>query len=128
MNFRSFAPLRMTSLIDSWSMEPEREEFYINLAQEHPDLLCSEAPLEILEAASFSGEEPTEFLKAFLAAGHKQWLLQCRGKPAYFDQEQIDRAVVVLWLRACDLYTSHLFHRSNSQWDKPFFSDEGLYD
>jgi hypothetical protein len=109
-------------------MEPEREELYINLAQKCPDLLCSEAPFEILEAASFSGEEPTEFLKAFLAAGHKQWLLQSRGQRAYFDPEQIDRAVTVLWLRACDLYTSYLLNRSNPEWDKLFFSDEGLYD
>jgi hypothetical protein len=109
-------------------MEPEREEFYINMAQRHPDLLCSEAPLEILEAASFSGEEPTEFLKAFLAAGHKQWLSQRRGPRAYFDQEQIDCAVMMLWLRACDLYTSHTLNRPNPEGDKLFFSDEGLYD
>jgi hypothetical protein len=109
-------------------MEPEKEESYINMARERPDLLCSEAPFEVLEAASFSGEEPTEFLKTLLATGHKQCLLQCCGQQAYFDQEQIDRAVMVLWLRACDLYTSLMLNRPNSEWDKLFFSDEGLYD
>lgn len=109
-------------------MEPEKEEFYINLAQQRPDLLCSETPFEILEAASFSGEEPVGFLKTFLESGHKQWLLQSRGQRAYFDQEQIDRAVMVLWLRACDLYTSLILNRPNLEWDKLFFSDEGLYD
>ena len=45
-----------------------------------------------------------------------------------FDQEIIDRAVYVLWYRACALYTSHQTGVADPDWDRPFFSDEGLYD
>ena len=35
------------------------EARYIQLAYDNPDMLCSEAPPEILRDSSFSGEEPT---------------------------------------------------------------------
>lgn len=89
---------------------------------------CSEAPLEILQESSYAGDEPTEFLQAFFAAGHAQWLAQNYGVPATaFPKERVARAALMLWLRACQLYTSSWYRRPNSDWDKPFFSDEGLY-
>ena len=109
-------------------MEPEQEEHYIALAQERPDLSCSDVPFEILEAAAFSGEEPTDFMKEFLAAGHKEWLYRTLGQRPFLDQEQLDRAVGVLWIRACDLYASQTLNWPNPHGDAPFFSDEGLYD
>jgi hypothetical protein len=109
-------------------MEKDQEKLYIQMAREHPDIICSDVPVEILEAAAFSGEEPTNFMKEYLAAGHQEWLIRTLGQRAYFEPEQVDRSVMVLWLRACDLYTSHRFNRPNPEADKPFFSDEGLYD
>lgn len=91
-------------------------------------MVCSDAPAEILEAAAFSGEEPTNFMKDFLAAGHKEWLYRTYGQRLHLDRERIDRAVVVLWIRACDLYTRLTFDPPNPEGTRPFFSDEGLYD
>jgi hypothetical protein len=109
-------------------MDTAKEELYITMASENPNMLCSEAPMEILEAASYAGDEPTPFLRSFFAAGHTQWLTQCYGLPATaFEQERIERAALLLWVRACELYTSHVYGRPDPNWDKPFFSDEGLY-
>jgi hypothetical protein len=108
-------------------MDPQREESYIQMALDHPNMLCSEAPFEILEASSYAGDEPTEFLKFLFATGHTEWLRQKYGRRAEFPKELIDRAVYVLWARACDLYISHTLGRPDANWDQPFFSDEGLY-
>ena len=108
-------------------MDRHQEEFYIQMAQSNPHMLCSEAPFEILEAASFAGEEPTEFMTSFFTAGHLEWISQIYNQRIHFEKERIDRAVFVLWLRASDLYTSHHTRRSDPNWDKPLFSDEGLY-
>jgi hypothetical protein len=43
-------------------MEKDQEKLYIQMAREHPDIICSDVPVEILEAAAFSGEEPTNFM------------------------------------------------------------------
>ena len=107
-------------------MDHDQEQLYIRKSQDNPNWLCSEVPFELLEAASFAGEEPTEFVSTFLEAGHTQWLVQIHGR-RHFDRERIDRAVLVLWLRACDLYTSQVTGIASSDWDKTFFSDEGLY-
>ncbi len=107
---------------------PESEPFYLQLALDRPDMLCSEAPPEILQACSFAGEEPTEFLHNFFAAGYTQWVWKNRGIRIDFDQERIARAVILLWMRACSLYTSLVYHRPDTDWEKVFFSDEGLYD
>jgi hypothetical protein len=109
-------------------MDTAKEEFYITMASENPNMRCSEAPVEILEAASYAGDEPTPFLTSFFTTGHSQWLARRYGHPASaFDEERIERAVLLLWVRACELYTSHLCGRPDSNWDQPFFSDEGLY-
>jgi hypothetical protein len=91
-------------------------------------MLCSEAPMEILQESSYAGDEPTKFLLAFFAAGHGQWLAQTYGVPVTaFPKERVARAALVLWSRACELYTSRLYCRPRSDWGEPFFSDEGLY-
>ena len=108
-------------------MYPEDERAYLQLAMDNPNLLCSEVPAGLLQAASYAGDEPDEFLRTLLAAGHTQWLLQRHGPQTRPLPEQVDRAVLVLWVRACSLYTSRMTGRSDEDWDKPFFSDEGLY-
>ena len=45
-------------------MDREQEEYYIDLAAENPEMLCSEAPDEILEACA-ADAEPTAFLEEF---------------------------------------------------------------
>mgnify|MGYP001159537510 FL=1 len=109
-------------------MNSEQEEAYIRTALDNPNMRCCEAPIEILKESSYAGDEPNKFLMAFFAAGHAQWLAQNYGQPATaFPKEWVERAALVLWIRACDLYTSHLYHRPDPNWAQPFFSDEGLY-
>ncbi len=107
---------------------PEDEPRYIELAAQNPNMLCSEAPPEILQASSFAGDEPTAFLFEFFAAGYNQWHLKTHGFRIDFDQERVARGVLLLWFRACDLYTSLEYDRPHSDWSKEFFSDVGLYD
>ncbi len=108
-------------------MNQDQEEAYTQMAQDNPEILCSEIPVELLEAASFSGEEPSEFLTQFLTAGHLEWLARRNGGRYHYEQERIDRAVYLLWDRACHLYTSHIMSLADADWNRPFFSDEGLY-
>ena len=109
-------------------LDPDTQQSYIRLAQEQPNLLCSQAPFQILQASSYAGDEPTPFLRDFFAAGYVQHRSEIFGRRMDFDQEIIDRAVCVLWFRACALYTSHQTGVTGPDWDQPFFSDEGLYD
>lgn len=108
-------------------MDREQEEFHIQMAQSNPNMLCSEASLEILEAASFSVDEPSEFMTLYFAAGHVEWIAQTYKRRIHLEQERIDRAVYVLWLRASNLYTSRITGRDEPDWEQPIFSDEGLY-
>ena len=87
-------------------------------------MLCSEAPLEILEACA-SEAEPTKFMEDFFATGYSQWVLENRGHR--LPQEIINNAILVLCLRACRLHTSILLEEKDPDWNKPFFSDTGLY-
>ncbi len=105
-------------------LQPEAENSYIQLALEHSSMLCSEAPPEILEACA-SEAEPTKFMEEFFATGYSQWVLENRGHR--LPQEIINNAILVLWLRACRLHTSILLEEQEPDWDKPFFSDTGLY-
>ena len=109
-------------------MDVEEERAYLQLAMDNPNLLCWEVPEDVLQAASYAGDEPNEFLRTLLATGYTQWLLQKHGPRIRPLPEQVDRAVLVLWVRACSLYTSRMTGRPDEDWDKPFFSDEGLYD
>ena len=106
----------------------QHERAYIQMAMDNPNWLCREVPGEILQAASYAGDEPNEFLRSFLSTGHTQWLLEKYGPRTRVLPEQVERAVLVLWVRACSLYTSKTTGRPDGDWDKPFFSDEGLYD
>ena len=105
-------------------LQPEAENSYIQLALEHSAMLCSEAPPEILEACA-SEAEPTKFMEEIFATGYSQWVLENRGHR--LPQEIINNAILVLWLRACRLHTSILLEEQEPDWDKPFFSDTGLY-
>ena len=107
-------------------MDPAMEEQFLRLASDNPGMLCSDAPVEILEAAA-SEAEPTKFLEEFFAEGHNGWLAKKHGRRLHLPQERIDRAVIVLWLRACLLNTSRLLGRTDPESENLFFSDEGLY-
>ncbi len=105
-------------------IEPGTEESFLGLAQENAGMLCSEVPREILEACTAEAE-PTKFLEDFFATGYAQWMLEQTGHR--LPQAMINNAIIVLWLRACRLHTSLLTGEPDEDWDKPFFSDEGLY-
>ena len=108
-------------------MDPAREEYYLRMALNGPDVLCSEVPIELLEASS-SVDEPTRFLENFFATGHTQWLAKKHGRRVQLGKDQLNNAILVLWLRACHLHTSHILHLSHPDLYRPFFSDEGLYE
>jgi hypothetical protein len=107
-------------------MDPAKEQHYLRMAMDHPGILCSEAPLEILEAAASEGE-PTRFMEEYFALGHSRWLAEKHGRSIHLPKDQMDRAILVLWLRACLLNTDRLLHREIRDADMPFFSDEGFY-
>ena len=109
-------------------MDPDQQAHYLEMAAANPHWLCSDIPIEVLEECSYAGDEPTAFLNAFFAAGHGQWLYRTHGiPPSAVEPERMQRAALLLWIRACELYTSHLYQRLGLDWDQPFFSDEGLY-
>ena len=95
------------------------------MARERPGLLCSEVPLDILVETVSDENEPSDFIQEFLETGHTQWRISKFGRLGRGKQEVKD-AVVVLWVRAMRLNSSLLLGRSDSDWDKPFFSDEDL--
>ena len=106
-------------------MAPLMEQKYLQMAQDNPNILCSDVPIEVLEAATDDLNEPSDFFKDFLEAGHTQWHLQ-KHEQVPRSREQINNAIVILWIRACRLHTSYVLGRPEPDWDKPFFSDEGL--
>ena len=108
-------------------MDREKEQAYLQLAQDNPNMICSEVPLEVLEEAAYTGDEPLEFVRDFLATGHTQWIAEKHGRRVQLSKNRINNAVIVLWIRASRLYTSHLLDRPDDNWNKPVFSDEGLY-
>lgn len=110
----------------SKSMDAAAEQQFLKMALEHPDITCSEAPPEILEAAA-SEVEPTPFMEEYFAAGHAGWLALKHGRSIHLPKERMDRAIIVLWHRACLLNTARLLGQEMQDADKMFFSDEGLY-
>ena len=108
-------------------MDPRKREHYLRMAANNPGLLCSEIPLELLEASAEDTVEPSKFYVDFLITGHTRWLLQKFGDVPRSDH-QIRDAMVLLWLRAYRLYTNQVLGREDPEWSKPFFSEEGLYD
>ena len=108
-------------------MDRAQEQNYLQMAIEHPDILCSEVPVEILEAAA-SEAEPTPFMEQYFATGHAGWLAIKHGRRITFPKEFMDRAILVLWFRACLLNTDRLLGQEPRDAGKPFFSDDDLYD
>ncbi len=107
-------------------MDAEKQQHYIQMARDNPNMLCSEVPEEILEQASYDGVEPSDFFKTFLEAGYTQWFFGKYGRTP-MSREQITNGIIAVWVRACRLYISHVVNRTDPEWDKRFFSDESLY-
>ena len=107
-------------------MEPDREQHFLRMAAEQPDILCADAPDEILEACAVE-VEPTDFLEQYFAAGHSAWLAHKHGRTINKPQILINQAILVLYRRACLLNTARLMGQTSEYADQPFFSDEDLY-
>ncbi len=107
-------------------MSREAQANFLKMAEEHPEMPCADTPVAILEAAS-AEQEPTPFMEEYFAIGHGAWLAFKHGRRISLPQNLMDRAILVLWNRACLLDTDRLLGQTNSDADKPFFSDEGLY-
>ena len=107
-------------------MEPDREKYFLRMATEQPDILCADVPAEILEACGLV-VEPTDFLEQYFAAGHSAWLAHKHGRSINKPQMLVNQAILVLYRRACLLYTDRLMGQGSPDVDKPFFSDEDLY-
>ena len=96
-----------------------QEPDYIQLAETTPGMLCCEAPAEILEACALDNE-PTPFLERFFEAGIRAHARQEHGRE--LPQMYVNNAILVLWLRACRLYTNGLLGVVDPDLDKQFFS------
>ena len=107
-------------------MEPDREQHFLLMATEQPDVLCADAPAEILEACAVE-VEPTDFLEEYFAAGHSAWLALKHGRRINKPQVLLDQAILVLYRRACLLNTDRLMGQTSADAGQPFFSDEDLY-
>jgi hypothetical protein len=107
-------------------MDQALREYYLQLARDNPHMLCCEVPVEILAETAYDDSDPTEFLRDFLAVGFNQWLAQKHGESINLPERMLRDVLTVLWDRACRLYTSHLLARPDPDWEKPFFSNEGL--
>ena len=107
-------------------LDSEMEQYFLRIAVEQPDFLCSEAPVEILEDCA-SDVEPTKFQEQYFAAGHAEWLARKHGRRINLPKAMIDRAILVLWYRASLLNTARILGLESEHADQQFFSDEGLY-
>lgn len=107
-------------------MNPEQEKTYLQFAESNTNLLCKDVPREILKECSFAGDEPTQFISTFLEIGHVEWLFVKHGH-RHFERERLDRAILVIWLRACEMYICHISEMPFFGVNDLFFSDEGLY-
>ena len=107
-------------------MDTSTKEQHLCLARDYPNITCSQIPFDILEASTNDPTEPSDFIKDFLEAGHRQWLISEYGSVRRSEQ-QIKNAVVVLWVRATRLYAIYNLNAEDPDWEKPFFSDAGLY-
>lgn len=96
-----------------------QEPDYIQLAETTPGMLCCEAPSEILEACALDNE-PTPFLERFFEAGIRAHARREHGRE--LPQMYVNNAILVLWLRACRLYTNGLLGVADPDLDKQFFS------
>jgi hypothetical protein len=96
----------------------EQEPEYIRLAEGSPAMLCRQVPDEILEACALDNE-PTPFLERFFEAGIRSHARQQHGRE--LPQMFVNNAILVLWLRACRLYTNGLLSISDPDLDREFF-------
>ena len=96
-----------------------QEPDYVRLAESSPGMLCREAPSEILEACALDNE-PTPFLERFFEAGIRAHARQQHGRE--LPQMYVNNAILVLWLRACRLYTNGLLGIADPDSEKEFFS------
>ena len=96
-----------------------QESDYITLAENSPAMLCRDAPPEILEACALDNE-PTPFLEQFFEAGIRAHARMQHGR--VLPQMYVNNAILVLWLRACRLYTNGLLGTADPDLDKEFFS------
>lgn len=108
-------------------MDQKKQQEYMQMAASCPNILCSEVPTDILEDAA-SVHEPTPFLEDFFRTGHLKWISEKFGQPVHLSTFRVNNAIIVLWLRASRLHTSLILKRPDDDWDKPLFSDEGLYE
>jgi hypothetical protein len=108
-------------------MDLEKQDHFLRFAENNPLMLCSEMPTEVLDETSYDDVEPSDFFKDFLRTGYTQWHLQKYGRTPR-GREQITNAIIVLWVRARRLHVNQVLGRSDSDRDKLFFSDEGLYE
>lgn len=97
------------------AQEPE----YIVMAEESAGMLCKDAPPEILEACALDNE-PTPFLEQYFEAGIRAHARKEHGRE--LPQMYVNNAILVLWLRACRLYTNGLLGAADPDLDKEFFS------
>ena len=107
-------------------MDPALREHYLQLARDNPNILCAEVPVEILAETAYDDNDPSVLLRDFLEVGFNQWLAQKHGRSIILPESMVRDALTVLWDRTCRLYTSHLLARPDPDWEKPFFSNEGL--
>ena len=98
----------------------EQESEYVRMAEAMPEMLCRDAPEEILEACALDNE-PTPFLERFFEAGIRAYARQQHGRE--LPQMYVNNAILVLWLRSCRLYTNGLLGIADPDLDKGFFSD-----
>jgi hypothetical protein len=97
----------------------EQEPDYIRLAEVSPGMLCREAPPEILEACALDNE-PTPFLEQFFEAGIRAHARQQHGRE--LPQMFVNNSILLLWLRACRLYTNGMLGVTDPDLEKEFFS------
>ena len=107
-------------------MEPDREQHFLRMAAEQPDILCADAPAEILEACGVE-VEPTDFLEQYFAAGHSAWLAHKHGRTINKPQILVNQAILVLYRRACLLNTARVMGHTSEYDNQHFFSDDDLY-
>jgi hypothetical protein len=107
-------------------LNPDIQSEYMGIAREQPNILCSDVPPALLEAASWDGEEPSPFFVEFFSTGYLEWLASETGQRIRLPKEILDQVVLGLWSRACYLHTSRLLSKANPDWEKQLFSDEGI--
>jgi hypothetical protein len=107
-------------------MDAELEQHFLKLAVKQPEILCSEAPVEVLQDCAYDGE-PTPFQEEYFATGYAAWLERKHGRHINWPQDMVNRAVLVLWYRATLLNTARILGVASEYENQHFFSDDGLY-